>query len=74
MSEQGSADNELTPLQITERRAMCLDRQAVLVIVGALRAYRAANKRALDSLWSGVMDEVTTRSLRTEIEEIEQRE
>jgi hypothetical protein len=65
-------DEKLTNLQEDERSAMCLDRAAVLRVVSALRAYRAASRKLLGARYSdGFVDGAATTSFECEIEEIE---
>jgi len=60
-------------LEKTERSAMLLDRQAVLVIVSALRKYREASKVLLDSRYrDGEVDAVALHTFQSAISEIEE--
>lgn len=65
----------LSPLQLTERQAVVLDRLAVLQVVSALRRYRAAAKALLHKRYrDGECDTVALTRFENECESIEQDE
>jgi len=66
---------ELTPLQLEERKAMIGDTQAVIQIVSALRKYRAAAKRMLGLRYlDGECDGFTLTQFERTVEDIEELE
>jgi len=64
--------SDLTELQQDERRALLLERPAVLRVVSALRQYRAAVAKAREMRWGdGALDGCHAGSLFMAIDEIE---
>ena len=59
----------LTPLQQDERDAMCLDRQAILRVVSALRGYRALVQKLIARRYRDGFTELGFTS--DEVEELE---
>ena len=65
-------EEQLTPLELLERKAMTGNRQALLLVVSALRQYRAACKAALDARRpDGSLDSARVSSFAYAVEEIE---